>query len=321
MVTLLTGQGGSGKTLISQTMGTAVAAGPLMTFAGKQGITGKAAGLFAEDPEAVLHVRQPRINASLDIGYDRIAGRYFPQSYFGKPAQLWRQGKPTELLQELEDDLSRIEALRFVSFDNAAVLFGGDENSRSEVTEFMAHLNGMADRLSIGLVLSAHPSKTQDGTPLRVTSGSTAWVNASRAVLELTPAEDKKKPTLKVIKSNHAPTGEKIEFEWRNKVLVPITVTKKDSSPKRPCQHVFLDLLAATLREGQHVSRSSNSGSNYAPKLFAKRPDSNNYSKGDFEVAMQSLFSTREIKVGTYKDATRHSRECILPDDYEDEGD
>jgi RecA-family ATPase len=187
MVTLLTIQGGAGKTLLLQMAGVIVAAGG-MTFLGKVAVTGKAAGVFAEDSETVLHVRQPRINEFLGIDYDRIAGRYFPQSYFGLSAQLWRKGESTPFLGELEDQLSRIEALRLTTLDNAAVLFAGDENSRSEVTEFTSLLNGLANRLGIGINLSAHASKSQDGTALRVTSGSTAWVNACRSVWSCGPA-------------------------------------------------------------------------------------------------------------------------------------
>jgi hypothetical protein len=131
MVTLLTSQGGAGKTLLQQMAGTAIASGTLR-FLGKSSVVGRAAGVFGEDPEAVLHVRQPRINEFLKIDYDRIAGRYFPQSYFGQPAQLWREGGPTAFLLSLEEELKRIEALRLLTLDNAAVLFSGDENSRSE---------------------------------------------------------------------------------------------------------------------------------------------------------------------------------------------
>jgi hypothetical protein len=129
MVTLLTSQGGAGKTLLLQMAGTIVAAGG-MTFLGKAVVTGRAAGVFAEDPESVLHVRQPRINEFLEIDYDRIASRYFPQSCFGQPAQLWRQGRATDFLAELENQLRQIEALRLLTLDNAAVLFSGDENAR-----------------------------------------------------------------------------------------------------------------------------------------------------------------------------------------------
>jgi RecA-family ATPase len=56
MVTLLTSIGGAGKTLLMQMAGTVIAAGT-RSFLGKMTVVGKAAGVFAEDPEAVLHIR------------------------------------------------------------------------------------------------------------------------------------------------------------------------------------------------------------------------------------------------------------------------
>jgi hypothetical protein len=184
---------------------------------GKGAVVGKAAGFFAEDPDDVLHLRQTRINERLGIDYDRIAGRLFVQSYFGLPAQLWRQQSPTRFMSELEAQLARIDGLRLVTLDNAALLFSGDENSRPEVTEFLAALNGLADRLSIGIVLSTHASKSNDGTPLRVSSGSTAWVNACRSVLELKAGDDDQGPSLVVITANHAATGTVIPLAWQDK--------------------------------------------------------------------------------------------------------
>ena len=157
MVTLLTGEGGAGKTLLMQTIGTAIAAASGSVL-GKASVSGTAAGVFAEDPEGVLHIRQPRINAALLVDYDSIAGRYFPQSYFGLPAQLWRDGKTTPFFTELEHQLGGLNNLRLLTADNAAVLYSGDENSRPEVTAFLSALNGMADRLAIRIFSARIPA-------------------------------------------------------------------------------------------------------------------------------------------------------------------
>ena len=273
MVTLLSSWGGAGKTLLLQIAGTVISAGG-MNFLGRATVAGKAAGVFAEDPEAVLHARQPRINSYFGIDYDRIGGRYFPQSYFGQPAQLWRSGDLTPFFAELEAQLRRIEGLRFLSLDNAAVLFASDENSRAEVTAFIGALNGLADRLGIGIILSAHASKSQDGTPLRVTSGSTAWVNACRSVVELRTGDDRsgddrQGPSLVVVKANHAPTGTTIPLEWRDKLLIPAVRQGGilGSIERRTAERVFLDLLEGTTGAGRNVSDSKHAG-NYAPKSF-----------------------------------------------------
>jgi RecA-family ATPase len=316
MVTLLTSQGGAGKTLLLQKAGTVVAAGGMM-FLGKAAVTGRAAGVFAEDPESVLHLRQPRINKFLGIDYDRIAGRYFPQSYFAKPAQLWRQGRQTEFLAELEDQLKRIEALRLLTLDNAAVLFAGDENSRSEVTEFMSALNGLADRHSIGMILSAHASKSQDGTPLRVTSGSTAWVNACRSVLELrtggNTGDGDQGPSLVVVKANHAATGTTIQLEWRGNLLTPVLRPTGilGSIERRAAEHVFLDWLDTATRQGRNVSDSKHAGNKYAPKMFAASPNAERYSQKDFAGAMERLFAADDIQMQVYGRAGDQRRRMV----------
>jgi RecA-family ATPase len=256
-------------------------------------------------PKRCCIVRQPRINEFVEIGYDRIAGRYFPQSYFGQPAQLWRQGRPTEFLAELEDQLKWIEALRLLTLDNAAVLFSGDENSRSEVTGFMSALNGLAERLSIGIILSAHASKSQDGTTLRVTSGSTAWVNACRSVLDLRTGDSKgngdQGPSLAVVKANHAPPGTTIALEWRGKLLVPAGSSTGilGSIERRTAERVFLDLLGATVGQGRNVSDSKHAG-NYAPKVFVASPNRDRYTVKDLASAMERLFAAGEIRMEPY---------------------
>jgi hypothetical protein len=312
MVTLLTSQGGAGKTLLQQEAGTVVAAGPGMKFLGKRALTGRAAGVFAEDPEAVLHVRQPRINEFLKIDYDQIAGRYFIQSYFGLPAQLWRAGAPTPFFWELEQQLAEIEALRLVTLDNAAVLFAGDENSRSEVTEFLSVLNGLADRLSIGVILSAHASKSQDGSPLRVSSGSTAGVNACRSVLELKPGDGNQGPSLVVVKANHAVTGTTIPLLWRDKLLVPESHPTGivGSIERRAAETVFLGMLDKITAENRYVSDSKHA-TNYAPKLFASRPGNERYKEVDFYRAMEALFDRGEIIMRTYARRGREHRRIV----------
>jgi RecA-family ATPase len=311
MVTLLTSVGGAGKTLLMQTACTVIAGGQ-QTFLGKGAVVGKAAGLFAEDPDGVLHLRQARINEFLGIGYDQIAGRLFLQSYFGLSAQLWREGQATRFMRELEDQLTQIDPLRLVTLDNLALLFSGDENSRSEVTEFLAALNDLADRLSIGIVLSAHASKSSDGTPLRVSSGSTAWVNACRSVLELKAGENDQGPSLTLVKANHAASGTTIQLAWQNGLLVPRAPPGgiSGSIHQRTCERVFLELLDKVRAEGRHVSDSRNSG-NYAPKLFAQRPDRKGFGKDDFNHAMEMLFSRNEITVAPYGRSGDKHREIV----------
>ena len=79
---------------------------------------------------------------------------------------------------------------------------------------------------------------------MRVTSGSTAWVNA-RSVLELRGPEKEQGPILKVVKANHATTGTTIELAWCDRVLMPVAPPGGviASIQRRTCERVYLDLL------------------------------------------------------------------------------
>ena len=218
VATLLTSEGGAGKTMLEQTACMTVATG--LDLFGLRSVIGNTAGLFAEDADEVLHGRHGRICAELEIDEANLSGRCHVASWFGLDAVLWRDSRPTPFFAAFEAMLAEIPALAFVPIDNSALVYGGDESDRTEVTRFMAALNGLANRRNVSLVLSAHKSKSNDGTTLRASSGSTAWVNAARHVLQIEPQTDEAGPVLSVIKSNCAKPGESIQLGWRNGVLV-----------------------------------------------------------------------------------------------------
>ena len=180
----------------------------------------------------------------------------------------------------------------------------------------MSALNGLADRLSIGIILSAHASKSQDGTALRVTSGSTAWVNACRSVLELrtgaSGGDGDQGPSLVVVKANHAPTSTTIPLEWQGGLLVPIMPSTGilGSIKRRAAEQVFLDLLDATVQQGRKVSDSKHAG-NYAPKKFAASPNAERYNQRDLTAAMERLFTEGEIRMEQYG-RKGDPRSCIV---------
>jgi RecA-family ATPase len=310
MTTLLVGHGGSGKSILIQL---ALSCCPIgKPFLGRNVLGGDTAGVFAEDPEAVLHIRQKRINDALGIDMEPLAGRLYIQSYAGMPALLWQDEAPTEFLSDLERELGRIDELRLCVLDNVALLFGGNESDRIEVTAFVNALNGMADRLQIGLILTTHASKSQDGSALRAASGSTAWINACRSVLELKQAEGGDPPSLTLIKANHAVTGDKIELEWRDGVLMSAQMdTPTVANIKRAnAENMFLELIDRLTTQGREVSPKSNAIS-YAPKVMVRMPDRDNLKRRDLEIAMEDLFARGKIVVEQYGPPSRQKTRII----------
>ena len=270
MVSLLGANGGAGKTLLMQTAATCVAAN--IPFLGKGIKSGRAAGIFAEDPDAVLHRRQHLINEHYNLSYRQLEGRLFINSYFGNDICLWRDRRPTEILQAFENQLKEIADLSLVLLDNVALLFDGNESDRIEVTGFVAALNGMAARLNCGVILSTHGSKSQDGTGLRATSGSTAWQNASRSVMHIEPANGEQPSRLTLIKTNHAKTGEQIEL-IRNGVLL-VQREKPDFLTRQIRSQSIDDLIFSKVEEGwqsgQPYSGRKQARDRYLPNIIAR---------------------------------------------------
>ena len=147
-VTLLVAAGGAGKTLLMQTAALCIPTGT--PFLDIPTASGTAACVFAEDPEAVLQHRHARICEACEIDGDALIDKAFVQSYFGLPALLWRKGRPTPFMAELESQLAKIEGLRYLALDNNALLYAGNEVDRMEVTAFMNVLNGMPHAFASG---------------------------------------------------------------------------------------------------------------------------------------------------------------------------
>jgi hypothetical protein len=240
---------------------------------GRAVVMGSTAGFFAEDSTDVLHGRHARICQEYGIDPAAIAPRCFIASYFGHDAALWRDGGTTQLFDELEADLRNIQVLVLLVIDNAALVFAGEENDRSEVTQFMAALNGLASRLGVGIVLSTHKSKSTDGSTLRAASGSTAWVNAARHVLDLQPETTSQGPCLMVIKSNCTKPGEKIQLAWINAVLTqpPVGGALENELPEARLEQAILDLVRDGYRRGSPYSSAPQATDRYLPQALARK--------------------------------------------------
>lgn len=82
-------------------------------------------------------------------------------------------------------------------------------------------------------------------------------------------------------------------------------------SGQRPdAETVFLSLVGRCAASGIAASESPNAG-NYAPKIFAKRPDRDGYTKKDFERAMHALFANGRIEATNYRDENARPKRRI----------
>ena len=122
-----------------------------------------------------------------------IVDRLMPVMLLDDPPEnrvFWSGGVPSARLAVLEHDLAVFPDLRLLVLDNVALMFDGEEISRKEVSGFLTALTRMARQRKIGIILIHHASKSQDGTSLRMASGSTAWIAQSRVAAEVRKATD-----------------------------------------------------------------------------------------------------------------------------------
>jgi RecA-family ATPase len=301
-VTGLYGAGGEGKTILAQMLATACA-----IEAQWLGLSARRCGsllLFCEDDLDEMHRRQDDINRHFGCTFaDISAVRWLPRLGADNALMIF-DGRPrlTPLFEQLLGAAKEHEAQLIVT-DTLADVFSGNENDRGQARAFAQVALGLLARETQGAVLAlAHPSRSGMNSGSGE-SGSTAWIGTFRSQLYLsTPKGDQDEPAdpnarvLTRKKSNAARRDETIELCWKDGVFVSTSAPMGiiGSIQRRTCQRVFLDLLNKTAAEGQPVSSNSKAG-NFAPRLFASRPDRERFTKPDFEHAMQALFASQQI--------------------------
>ncbi|RVU03814.1 hypothetical protein EOE18_14680 [Novosphingobium umbonatum] len=170
-VTLFTGPGSAGKSLWAQQVATALAANvPTLGLSMKQA---PAIYLTCEDDAEQLHWRQAHICKALGVSMADLDGRLHLASLRGRLdntlGSVGKEGRFT-----LSRSYGRLKAFirqtgaKLVALDNLAHLFAGNENDRTEVTQFANALNRLAGESGAAILLLGHTNKaTPKATRIR----------------------------------------------------------------------------------------------------------------------------------------------------------
>lgn len=307
-MTLLTGPGAAGKSLMTQQLATCVAMG--RPFLGTT-VTGcRALYITCEDDLDELHRRQKSICAALNMSLPYLSERLYLASLMGalgnEIATFDEAGrmKTTETWQRL---LKTVKARKigFVVLDNVAHLFTGNENIRNQVAAFCGLLNRLASETGCAVLLIGHPNKAGDDY-----SGSTAWNNQVRSRLFLKiPHEEGQEPDdwdareLTNGKANYSANGKQLTFRWHNMAFVTDADLPRDEFDQQVAEQQdkadekrFLACLKAASETGRYVS--DRPGANFAPHVFHPMKEAKKIGKKRLVQAMQRLFDSRQIEVG-----------------------
>lgn len=295
-VTLLTGDGGLGKSLLMQQL--CVAAATDTEWLGLKTRKCKTFGLFCEDSNSELLRRQSAICLSQNIEPDDCYHFAWLSGNGIDPVLMdfssGNLGRTTDLFESLCEFLDCWEP-ELIIIDTAADTFAGDEIKRIQVRNFINRcLNELAQKYNATVILTAHPSVSgmREGSGL---SGSTAWNNSVRSRLYLTRPEGERNSNVRVLqmkKSNYGSTEPEIRIVWQNGAFSAVENTV-GQNPEDRASHdeaAYLFALLKLQERGQRALVHRNQA-NYGPKLMKTIQETHGVSVTRLEEAQDRLMN------------------------------
>lgn len=281
VVTLLYGDGGTGKSLIAQQLATCCALG--LPFLGIELARRKVLYLAAEDDIAELHRRQQDIAAGLEIELSELDDQLCFRAVSGDDSMLAVADnkslniKPTPLYKNLFDYCVG-NGIQLLIVDPVADVFGGNEIIKNHARGFIRLLEAIARATDGAVLLLAHPSATgmANGTG---TSGNVGWSNSARSRLYMRrptkeEAEGADAPDVRIIermKANFGRIGERIEVVWWRGFFA--LAGGAPSAPKEfDVYQIEVRLMSAikqAVKQGRYLSLAKTS-THFAPKILSK---------------------------------------------------
>jgi RecA-family ATPase len=188
-----------------------------------------------------------------------------------------------------------------IVIENAADVFAIDEINRSQVRQAVALLRRLAKRSGAAVILISHPSlyglNSGSGT-----SGSTQWSNAVRsrlyfAAVKKSDDDETDICELTVKKANYGPTGEAVRVRWHQGLFIAAgsVGTLERVSAEADIDQAYLDCLDAAAARFLDVGEAP--GRAYAPTIFEKMPQARAFKSKALAAAQQRLFKAGRIEV------------------------
>jgi RecA-family ATPase len=304
-VTILSGDGGGGKTTLALQLAVSVAA-DLGDWLGTTVETGPVIFFSGEEPENEIRRRLERVAKKRGLEADDIENLHF---HFAEPDKCTLGGAPantpiapTALFNSLQRSARDIRPALIIVDSNAATL-GGNYLDRVHARTFVSLFRSLARELGCAVLLLDHPSLS-GMTNGSGRAGNMDWQNTVRALLYLRSVENEHGPTsgreLEVMKSNYGPRGEKQKLQWESGcyVLEGSASAPRQAAAYSGADQTYLDCLDAMTAQGRHVCYAPGRG--YAPKAFADMPQAKGMTLRAFAAAQERLFAAGKIENVAY---------------------
>lgn len=323
-VTLLSGDGGAGKSTLALQLSCAITLG--RRWMGHETRPGKVAYVSCEDDEAELHRRLVAIANAEEWGladldglelFDRVGHDNAIMAQARRPGE-WVD---TEWWERFSDWACTEFGPGLIVLDSLYDFFPGNQLDMVCARQFMAKLSRLAHAANCAIIVLWHPSKSGmesgDGT-----SGNVAFRNAARCMLYL--ERDKESGIdapliLKTKKGNYGPPAEDIRIRWDEGRFVPIQPDIPASGlfgamERRNVDRAFLDALTAALDEGLEPSFSRDARDLWAPRLLKRtRSEVRTFTERELMAAMDSCLRDGTAVVGKTPGPPTKQKKIVVP--------
>jgi RecA-family ATPase len=320
-VTMLSGDGGLGKSLLGLQLALCGATG--VPFVGYHLDRFKSLVIACEDEESELHARSNEILAGLGCSYADVDGLELVERVGMENGLISfpRYGEAEETALHIQIMNRAIDTgARLVVLDSLHDLFSGNENDRVQVRRFVSGLRALAIEADAAVLLLAHPSNTGLAKGSGA-SGSTAWNNAVRSRLYLhrpdgAVGSDDGSRVLATKKSNYARFGDELELRLCEGLFVrdgeqdtgTLGRLRQDAA-----KDDFIKGMRACIAQGVYLSNSIHAGNSYAPKALRETNECRKYRHKELEDAMNALLHReRRIEIRSVKTAQRKVRDVLM---------
>ena len=318
-VTLLMGDGGTGKSTLALQLAVAVASG--RPWLGQVISEGSVLYLSAEDDREELHRRLVQICLANEVVLEGLQNLRLVDLSEADPVMASAKGtdlESTPLFLKLEATIFDL-CPKLLIIDSLADFFGGDEIKRRHAVAFIGMFRRLCSANNLTVLILGHPSVSGISSGSG-TSGSSAWNNSVRSRLSL----DREKPchtnsgefgirVLRNKKANYGPTGTEIRMRWQAGTFFELETRHADRSSRMVGEEVtdkkFLELLDLMKAEGKTLSNVP--GRNYAPTLFAANSACGGITMQGFKAAMDRLFNAGVLRIDTVGPPSRQKNSIV----------
>lgn len=302
----LYGDGGAGKTLLAQQLATACATG--QPFLSMPVMKCRVFGVFCEDDSDELHRRQASINAAMGIDFADLENLQWVSrvgddnllNTFTADGRSVRTPFANQVYQAASDFGAQL-----IIIDTAADTFGGNENIRGHVRQYIAQLTRMALGRNGAVLLLAHPSATGRSSG-NGDGGSTAWNNSVRSRIYIKRQEmvngETPDPDIRILsrmKANYAAANVDLTLRYKSGAFDLEGLQAGDDPStfdrSQAADTAFLTGMGELNQQKMRVNIHRGQA-NYAPKSLREKTDCcSSFSEKELAAAMNRLIRSKRI--------------------------